>query len=138
MSEPYTLTLTLVRKDAHRNAYGWASIIAQDGRPVVDLQGDVITAEELEGANVRYMLKRRDGGEMHARTGVATCIASLVTTPEIVKALFPDVTPGQIPVGWLVGFHVHDDALWKRITDGELGALSIHGLAERHAIEAAA
>lgn len=122
--------------DDQQIVYGWASVIANpDGTPVIDTQNDIITPAELEKAAHTYVLKSRDGGVMHEETGVAKLVASLVTTPQIVKALFPSVHAGAIPTGWVVGFKVLDDQVWKRVKSGELAGFSIHGVGDRIPVE---
>ena len=130
-------TFALISKDdERREVYGWASVITNaDGSPVIDTQDDMISAAELEKAASHYVLKSRDGGVMHEETGVAKLIASLVTTPEIVKALFPAVYAGAIPTGWVVGFRVTDEKVWKRVKSGELAGFSIHGVGDRVPVE---
>lgn len=122
--------------DEQQIVYGWASIVTNpDGSPVIDSQDDIITADELHKASVHYVLKSRDGGVMHEETGVAKLVASLVTTPEIVKALFPQAHAGAIPTGWVVGFRVFDEKVWKRVKSGELSAFSIGGRGTRVPVE---
>ena len=130
-------TFAIVKTDAEqRIVYGWASVIVNDdGSPVIDNQNDIITPAELEKAAYQYVLKSRDGGVMHEETGVAKLVASLVTTPEIIKALFPNVHAGAIPTGWVVGFDVINEDVWKRVKDGELTGFSIHGGGDRIPVE---
>lgn len=123
--------------DEQQIVYGWASLIQNpDGTPLVDRQGDIILPDELEKAAHEFVLKSRQGGVMHERTGVAKLVASFVTTPELVKALFPTAHAGTVPVGWVVGFKVTDPTVWKRVKDGELTMFSIHGTGERVPVEA--
>lgn len=130
-------TFAIVKADEdQRIVYGWASVVVNpDGTPVIDSQDDIITPTELEKAAHAYVLKSRDGGVMHEETGVAKLVASLVTTPEIVKALFPSAHAGAIPTGWVVGFKVLDDKVWKRVKSGELSAFSIGGRGTRVPVE---
>lgn len=44
-----------------RVVYGWASVITEKGQPVVDLQGDVIEADELHSAVDEFMKSVRGG-----------------------------------------------------------------------------
>lgn len=130
-------TFEIVRKDdEQRIVFGWASVVVNpDGSPVVDLQDEVIRPAELEKAAYDYVLKSRDGGVMHEETGVAKLVASLVTTPEIVKALFPNVHDGAIPIGWVVAYKILKEHVWKRIKNGELTAFSIGGRGTRVPVE---
>ena len=125
----------LAKREDVRVAYGWAMVAATaGGERIVDLQGDLIEPSELEKASVEFMLAYRDSGVMHKGAPIASVVASLVTTPELTKALgIPD---GHVPVGWVVGVKIHDEAVWKRVKDGELRMFSIEGDADR--VEAAA
>ncbi len=110
-----------------RLAFGWASVISRGGRPVVDLQGDIIEAEQLERAAAKFMLSARAGRVMHKGAAVATVIHSFPLTAGIAKAfgLQSDVE------GWMVALRVHDDDLWTRVRAGEFPAFSIGGRGRR-------
>lgn len=116
-----------------RQVFGWASIVEMNGRPVVDLQGDYISIDEVEKAAYSYVHKSRKGGDMHLRDGdqavhKSDMIESFVVTPEKKKALgLPDDTP----TGWWVGYQVNDDALWAKVKSGERTGFSIHGRGRR-------
>lgn len=120
-----------------RQVYGWASITEIDGKPVVDLQGDYVTIEEIEKAAHNYISKSRKGGDMHLRNGdqphhVADLIESVVITPEKKEALG---LPADSPTGWWVGFQVHDDATWNLVKKGDRPMFSIHGSGRRQEVE---
>ena len=117
-----------------RQVFGWASVTELDGEPVVDLQGDYVTIEEIEKAAYTYVTKSRKGGDMHRRhdndtpVHVADLIESVVITPEKKSALG---LPDDSPTGWWVGMQVHDDATWDLIKDGKRPMFSIHGSGRR-------
>ena len=48
--------------------FGWASIVSVNGKPVVDRQGDLIDADEMEKSAYEYVIKSRRGGDQHRRT----------------------------------------------------------------------
>lgn len=108
--------------------YGWGSVSFADGDLVTDLQGDQIEPDELERAVTEFMLDYRASGVMHEGDAVGAVVASLVTTPDIVRAfgLSPD-----LPVGWILGVKVRDPRVWASIVSGELKAFSIQGTADR-------
>ena len=108
--------------------YGWGSVSLADGDLVTDLQGDQIEPDELERAVIEFMLDYRTSGVMHEGGAVGVVVASLVTTPDIVRAfgLSPD-----LPVGWILGVKVRDPHVWASIVSGELKAFSIQGIADR-------
>ena len=43
------------------------SVVEVNGEPVVDLQGDYISVDEMEKAGYEYVMKSRKGGDMHLR-----------------------------------------------------------------------
>lgn len=116
-----------------RQIFGWASVVEKNGVPVVDLQGDYISVEEVEKAAYEYVQKSRKGGNQHQRDGeapvhVSDMIESFVVTPEKKEKLG---LPDDLPTGWWVGFQVHDDDTWAQIKDGKRPQLSIHGRGKR-------
>lgn len=127
-----------------RLAFGWASVVKVNGEPVVDRQGDYIGIGDIEDAAYVYVEKSRVGGDMHRRVGgkdlagedrphhVADLVESMVFTPEkIAKMGLPD----DFPVGWWVGFKVHDDASWTEVKEGRRTGFSIHGKGIRKEVD---
>lgn len=123
---------TIVKIDEEKQlVFGWASVIkdAQD-RVLLDRQDDFIDSEdELEKAAYEYVLKSRDGGEMHIRKGVSTMVESVVLSKEKQAAL--GIPSGTIPVGWWVGFKVNDDRVWGEVKKGGYVGFSVHGTGKR-------
>lgn len=120
-----------------RQVFGWASVIEVDGKPVVDLQQDIMELEEIEKAAYDYVVKSRKGGHQHQRSGeeplhVSDMIESFVVTPEKKEQLG---LPAEMPTGWWVGFQVNDDEVWKAVKDGKLPGFSIHGSGTRTPVE---
>lgn len=116
-----------------REVYGWASITEVNGEPVVDLQGDYVTIDEIEKAAHAYISKSRKGGDMHRRNGaeahhVADLIESVVITQDKKEALG---IPGDSPTGWWIGMKVHDDDTWNLVKSGQRPMFSIHGSGKR-------
>ena len=119
--------------DDKRLAFGWASVVKKDGVEVVDRQGDWIDPDDLENAAYKYVLSSRIGGDMHKRNGdqphhVSDLVESFVVTPEkIAKMGLPESTP----IGWWVGFKVHDDDTWQLVKKKGRTGFSIHGRGKR-------
>lgn len=117
------------RDDDQRVVYGWAMVVEQDGKPVVDHQGDIIPQIEMEKAAIAFMQDHRVGGIMHIRKAdntalkVAEVVASFPMTTEIQKAFGIDM--GR--AGWMIGVKVLDDGIWKMVKDGKLPSFSIGG-----------
>lgn len=113
-----------------RQVFGWASIVELNGEPVVDLQGDYISIDEVEKSAYEYVHKSRKGGDMHLRDDFGApkvgshMIESMVVTEEKKKALG---LPDTAPTGWWVGYQVNDDELWAKVRSGERTGFSIHG-----------
>lgn len=130
---------TIVKVDEEKRlVFGWASVIkdAQD-KLLLDRQDDFIDSEdELEKAAYEYVLKSRDGGEMHIRKGVSTMIESVVLSKEKQAAL--GIPAGIVPVGWWVGFKVNDSRVWGEVKKGGYVGFSVHGTGKRQQTELAA
>lgn len=124
--------------DERRQAFGWASVVEVNGEPVIDLQGDWITPDELEKAAYNYVRKSRVGGTQHARDEMDSpvhagdMIESFVVTPEKIEKMG---LPPSTPVGWWVGFQYHDDATWDDIKSGRKTGFSVHGKGKRVPVE---
>ena len=117
-----------------RQVFGWASIVELNGEPVVDLQGDYISADEIEKAAYEYVQKSRKGGDMHRRNGadphhVSDMIESVIFTPEKIEKM--GLAPGSLPTGWWVGYQIHDDETWDLVKSGKRTGFSIHGRGKR-------
>ena len=127
--------MLVVKADhAQQIVYGWAGQYTDvDGNPVVDLQGDVISPDETEKASYAYLLDKRDNGVMHDGKTVGKIVASLVTTPDVVKAFFGDDV--KIPVGWIIGVKYPDKKIFKAVVDGKLNMFSIQGQADREELD---
>jgi len=116
-----------------QQVFGWASVIEVNGEPVVDLQGDRISADEMEKAAYTYVVKSRKGGDMHLRDNwepiqKSDMIESFIVTDEKREAMG---LPDSVPTGWWVGFQVQDPTLWTDIKEGRRTGFSIHGHGRR-------
>ena len=127
---------TIVKLDEEKRlVFGWASIIKDVyGKVLLDRQEDFIDSEdELEKSAYDYVLKSRDGGEMHIRKGVSTMIESVVLSEEKQKAL--GIPAGVVPIGWWVGFKVTDARVWGEVKKGGYIGFSVHGTGKRNPTE---
>jgi len=116
-----------------QQVFGWASVVEVGGQPVVDLQGDFISVDEMEKAAYSYVQKSRKGGDMHLRNDwepvqKSEMIESFIVTPEKRAAMG---LPDNVPSGWWVGFQVTDPDIWAMIRSGERTGFSIHGRGHR-------
>jgi Putative phage serine protease XkdF len=117
--------------------FGWASVVEVDGQPVVDLQGDRISTDEMEKAGYTYVMKSRKGGDMHLRDDwqpiqKSELIESFIVTPEKRDAMG---LPDSVPSGWWVGFQVQDPDVWAKVKSGERTGFSIHGHGRRSPLD---
>ena len=111
--------------DEQRIVYGWASVVTENGVPVVDRQGDVIEADTLVKAVNEFMEHVRVGKTMHSGDQTGMVIHSLPVTKEICGSLGIQCNRE----GWIVAYKVYDDAVWAMVKSGELAAFSIGGRA---------
>ena len=119
------MTGRIVKRDDDKfEIFGWASVAG-----VEDSQGDVIPIEELEKAAYNFVLSGGFGSEMHSSRTVASLIESMIFTDEKLSAL--GIEKGNVPLGWWVGFKVHDAAVWQKIKNGDYTMFSIGGRAIR-------
>jgi len=118
--------------DDQRIAYGWASVVQKDGQHLVDVQGDMIEVHELEKAAHMYVQRSREAGDAHTRkTGIGSLVESFVVTPEKLEKM--GLGPDALPLGWWVGYKVHDESVWSKVKSGEYAMFSIGGLGKRKA-----
>lgn len=110
-----------------RLVFGWASVTHDtNGHLLVDRQGDYIDdPAELEKAVYDYVLKSRDGGEIHLNRGVSTLVESMFFSPDKIEKL--GIPAGTLPTGWWLGFKVHDDRVWDEVKKGNYKAFSVGG-----------
>lgn len=113
--------------DEQRIVYGYASVVTKGGKPVVDRQGDVITADTMEKAATEFMLGARNGLTMHKGEPTTTIVHSMPFTNEIKKAFGIE---SELE-GWLIAVKVHDDDTWNRMKQGEFTGFSIGGRATK-------
>lgn len=124
--------------DEKRHVFGIFSVAKVGDALVVDHEGDEIEPDDLEDAAYNHVLDARIAGENHVRKGVGDLIESVVLTPKkceaMVKALGETGIEATIDVPavvWWGGYHVHDDAVWKAVKDGDYVSFSIGGEADR-------
>lgn len=133
-SQPVDASIVKI-DDEKKLVFGWASIIKDEsGKILLDRQDDFIDSEEeLEKAAYDYVLRSRDGGEMHVRRGVAKMVESVVFTEEKQRAL--GIPVGSMPTGWWIGFKVNDNRVWQQVKKGEYSGFSVHGTGKRESTQ---
>jgi hypothetical protein len=113
-----------------RIVWGWASVVSIDGKPMVDRQGDIISADVMTKAADRFMADVRVAKAMHEGAQIGEVIHSFPLT----KALGEALGVHSALEGWIVAMKVHDDSVWNRVKSGELAAFSIGGIGKRNAV----
>lgn len=116
--------------DEARIVWGWASVVSIDGKPMIDRQGDIISAEVMTKAADNFMADVRTAKAMHEGGKIGEVIHSFPLT----KALGEALGVHSALEGWIVAMKVHDDSVWSRVKSGELAAFSIGGMGKRNAI----
>lgn len=106
-----------------------AKITESDGKPVIDSDGDYYTANDAEEADIEAFADGglSKGGYMHKKIGGADVVQHMTFSKEERRAL----GFGDGPELWVAKLRVNDDELWKKIKNGELPEMSIHGKGER-------
>lgn len=109
--------------------FGWANVaVRKDGTEVVDSHDHHIPSEDLEYAAYVYVLKFREGDEMHTEEVKAHLVESFYVTPEKLEKM--GLPSDSLPQGWWVGFYIEDDELWTRVKNGTYRMFSIAGVAQ--------
>ena len=114
-----------------RYVRGWASVISEDGKPVEDHQGDIITSEELRKAAHQFVCDARVAKAMHSGKPVGEVVESVVIDDAFAKA----TSMSDSRRGWWIGMQINDPTIQKRVRSGELRAFSIGGRGRRTKVE---
>lgn len=128
----FSLTCEFEKRDDEKQiVWGWASVVTEGHKPVVDRQGDLISVDDIQKAAHDFMAFYRTGGEMHEKMGIGTVIESVVFTKALQDALGIDL--GR--EGWFVGMRVDDPKVWQAVKNGEYRGFSIGGSGVRKDME---
>ena len=111
--------------DEQRIVYGWAYVSTEDGKLLVDTQGDSIEPIEMEKMATEFMANSRNAKVMHKGEVVGQFVHSLPLTNELMKAF--DIYSDR--EGWIVGMRPSTEELWKAYKSGEYAGFSIGGKA---------
>jgi len=123
----------IAKQDEKRIVTAWASVVTKDdGTPIVDAQGDVISIEDLEQAFIRSFA---DGGlnrgkVMHNGGPKADIVQAITLSSAEREAL----GFGKGREGAIVKIRVNDSETWEAVKAGSLPELSIGGSGNREAL----
>ena len=117
--------------DEQRIIYGFASVVSVNGEPLIDLQGDVISASTMEKSATAFMLGTRKGLTMHSGEQTTTIVHSMPLTKEIMNALGISCDKEA----WAIGVKVHDEKTWQDAKGGRFTGFSIGGRARKVSID---
>lgn len=118
-----------------RLVFGWAYVTHDPaGRLNIDKSGDFADdIEEIEKSAYDFVLRSRAGDAEHTNVKGSDMVESIVFTPEKIEKM--GLPQDAVPLGWWVGFKVHDEHTWERVKKGELKSFSIHGKGVRSKVE---
>lgn len=123
---PVALALPVAKVDQERRQIsGWASVSSVNGRPVIDVQGDMIDVADLRAAAHDFISGPRHGKAMHEGRPIMTVTESLIVDDDVATAL--GIMGGTR--GWWICAQVTDDDTWQKVKDGKFASLSIAGSA---------
>jgi cation transport regulator ChaB len=109
--------------DELRVVYGWASVVENADKEIVDWHDDVITVDDIVEAAHDYVTNSRKAKVMHNGGAIGHVVESLVFTKDIQAAL--GINLGK--VGWFIGMKITDDEYYDRVKMGEYKMFSIGG-----------
>lgn len=105
--------------------YGWAYVSTEDGKLLVDTQGDSIEPIEMEKMATNFMLNSRNAKVMHKGENVGTFVHSFPLTNDIMKAF--DIYSDR--EGWLVAMKPASPDVMAAYKAGDYTGFSIGGKA---------
>lgn len=100
---------------------------------LVDSQGDVVSAEEIEHAAHRFLTAYRKHDVQHAEVTLGVGgIPFAETVESYIAPIDMEIAGQQVTKGsWVMSVHVTDEEAWGRVQKGELSGFSIGGTGER-------
>lgn len=121
--DEFSFTMKVLKSDGERKRVIMGVALVPDE---VDLQDDIISAEEVERAAHQFMLNKGVIGIMHEEfpTGASSVVESFIAPHDMILGT-DTVSKGS----WVLGVKVFDDGLLKRIEEGEFTGFSIGGYA---------
>jgi hypothetical protein len=97
---------------------------------IPDLQGDIITEDEIENAAHRYMVESRITGFRHQEELDAVIVESYIAKS---NEWFKD--ENILKGSWLVAMKINDLKVWQGVLDGTFNSFSIGGWAKSDPVD---
>jgi hypothetical protein len=97
---------------------------------IEDLQGDVISSDEIAKASHNFMESCQTIGLEHKEILPSVRIWESYIAPQDLTFSKEKVVKGS----WLLGVHVTDDEVWKAIKDNSITGFSVHGVGAREKV----
>jgi hypothetical protein len=127
----FELQTSIWKDDSQQLVYG---VVLSPG--IIDSQGDVVDEQEIQKAAHDYLVASRASDVQHSEVTlgfggrpVADVVESYVAPRDM------DVHGKKVIKGaWVIGMHVNDPDVWRRVEKGELTGYSIGGSAIREPI----
>lgn len=114
--------------------WGWASVISENGTPVVDTQGDIIPAEVLVKAANAFMESERVAKAMHEGEQIGQVVHSFPMVKSLMEKF--GLSSENDREGWIVAMKINDPEIKAKALSGELSEFSIGGKAVRNPVDA--
>jgi hypothetical protein len=137
-AKPPTRPVKLLRKDAGEPAAADPQDILPEAQivygivlepQVVDSQGDIYSANEVESACHLYLENFQEVGHMHQT--ILSSDSARVVESYIAPCDFEMGGQAVIKGSWVIALHIINDDLWAQIKGGDLTGFSIGGWAQR-------
>lgn len=93
---------------------------------VIDAQGDMILAADIEQAAHGFLARSRTVGDMHRKKAMADVVESYIAPVEF-QLGGQTVKKGS----WVIAVRVHDEELWNAVKAGEYTGFSVGGFGRR-------
>lgn len=124
-----TFDITKAREDECLVS-GWANVaVNADGSLPLDWQDDIIKAETLEKAAIKFMKEYRESGVMHEGTSQGDVVESITFTKEKQECL--GIPEGILPEGWFITVKINNPDVFAKVKDGTFKMFSIQGSSKR-------
>lgn len=117
-----------IRKFSQMKQIAYGVVLEPDTE---DLQGDVITAEEIERTAHDYMTNIRKVGARHKAAMDAVPVESYIAPMDLSFDGGPYGSSTVKKGSWVLGVKVNDPAQWKKVMNGEYSGFSIGGVGVR-------